>query len=159
MEPFLPLPPGRAISDHANTPLFWLIKLASFNHPIVKNIKGKGPYIPAMVDPLTLARLERHLQSRYGVKNTKGELVFEKKCHLDTILLARSEHSEIWQSLTIEPVKEHENGAIFRIICEIEEDLPSVGVSKKSRAEELVFTGESLPEGQKDRMTILPAEP
>lgn len=88
-----------------------------------------------------LARLNSHLLAKYGLRNTKGAEILTRRCHIDTVLLASDGESEIWKSLTIEPVKEHGDGHIFRITCDIEEDLAGLGVTKKSRTEELLFTG------------------
>ncbi|MFH0961788.1 MAG: hypothetical protein V1820_03835 [archaeon] len=101
---------------------------------------------------LLLRKLESHLSGKYGVKNTKGGEVLDRACHIDTVLIASDEKTEIWKSISVEPICSG-HGPIFKITCEIEEEHKSLGISRKQKTEELVFAGNGpLPSGSFTRL-------
>lgn len=87
-----------------------------------------------------LRKLEEHLSGKYGVKNSKGSGLLSQRCHVDTVLIASDENSETWKSVTVEPLNSR-HGPIFKITCEIEEELTGLGLSRRQKTEELVFAG------------------
>ncbi len=101
-----------------------------------------------------LSKLEAHLARKYGVRNTKGAEILSKRCHVDTILVSENPHSDVWKSVSIEPIYgKFAQAKLFRIVCEIEEEL-RLGITKKDRTEEVVVSA-SIPSGSFGGMTVL----
>lgn len=93
-----------------------------------------------------LSKIESHLARKYGVRNTKGAEILVKRCHIDTLLLSSNGSSDTWKSVSIEPVYgKFTEAKMFRIVCEIEEEL-RLGISRKERTEEIIVSAGLPPE-------------
>lgn len=66
-----------------------------------------------------LADVNRYFQKRFGLENSKGDAILQKKCWIGTV-----PDGKAWKTVICEPLATEGGVFVFRITCETEQDSP-----------------------------------